>query len=140
MNSSKTLDELQNSSQPSKLDRAFIKLKLFKERHQVSISRTKILFLNVVVVGYFAWATYHFIDSSTSDTSDSNTSNYLKHFPNNFRKPVRCIITQSNAAHKWNRRRANVWSGILRYSMVWRLWDAHNSVGVYLHRVIVLPN
>lgn len=64
-NGNKTIDEQQNSSEPSALDRTFIKLKLFKEQHQQVIFRTKIFFLNAIVVGFWAWATYHFIESST---------------------------------------------------------------------------
>lgn len=68
-------DDIVNSSTPSKLERSLIKIKLFRERHQLFISRTQILFLNAVAVGYFSWATYHFIESS------SLFENYLKKLP-----------------------------------------------------------
>ncbi|KAG4076692.1 hypothetical protein HA402_001979 [Bradysia odoriphaga] len=61
----------------SKLAQTFKKMKLFIARHPVFLSRIKVLFINVIAVGFLAWATYHFIDSknrheASTDVRQSN--------------------------------------------------------------------
>ncbi|KAJ6641433.1 Solute carrier family 28 member 3 [Pseudolycoriella hygida] len=70
--SNKTIEDAENLPRTSALDRAIVKLKFFKDQHELFLSRTKIVFINVVVIGYFAWATSYFFESKKLSEISNN--------------------------------------------------------------------